>query len=128
MTVSHVCGIAILLAVCAAVVKEVNPRGFSYIGILGAVMLFSFALLRYSEPITYISRLAARAGVSEYVSLVLKVLALGYGVGISADLCRDMGETRIASSLEIVGRAECLLLCMPAFTDIIDLALGLVNR
>ena len=127
MTLSEVCGVAILLAVCASVVKEVSPRGFSYVGIFGGVLLFSFALLRYSEPLSYVIQLAAHAGVSEYIALVLKVLALGYGVGISADLCRDMGEARIASSLEIVGRAECLLLCMSAFTEIIDLALGLVS-
>ena len=127
MSLSEICGVAILFSVCAAIVKEVSPRGFSYVGIFGGVLLFSLALLRYSEPVSYVSRLASRTGVSEYISLVLKVLALGYGVGLSADLCRDMGEARIASSLEMVARAECLLLCMPAFTEIIELALGLVS-
>ena len=127
MTYFELCGVALLLAVCATVVKEASPRGFSFVGIFGGVLLLVFALLRYGEPISYVNQLAARTGVSEYISLVLKILALGYCVGISADLCRDMGEARIATSLEAVGRAECLLLCMPVLVEIIELALGLVS-
>ena len=98
-----------------------------FVGIFGGVLLFLYALIRYAEPVSYISALAERTGISEYISLVLKALAIGYAVGLTADLCRDMGETRIATGLELLGRAEIMLICLPSLTEIIELAIDLAG-
>ncbi len=127
MSVWHICGISLLTAVCAMIVKETSPRSFPFIGIFGGAALLFYVLLRYAEPISYINGLAERTGISEYISLVLKALAIGYGVGLTADLCRDMGETRIASGLELLGRAEIILIALPSLAEIIELAMDLAG-
>jgi stage III sporulation protein AD len=127
MSIWSVCAVAILCGVCALAVREAGIRSFSFVTVLCTVLFTSFIVLRYAEPITYLKSLADTAGISEHLALVLKVLFVGYCVGFSSDLCRDMGEARIGALLEGVGRAEILLLCIPAIKDMIELALKMVT-
>ena len=45
----------------------------------------------------------------------------------SAELCRDAGESAIASKLELVGKAEIILLCLPLLRELIGLAAGFMT-
>ena len=122
----NICGVALVFAFCAMIVRETNARAFPFVGIFGGVMLLLYALSRYAAPLSYIYTLAQSTGISEYISLVLKVLAIGYAVGISSDICRDMGEARVASGIEALGRAEILLLCLPVISEAVESAVGML--
>ncbi len=115
-----------MLSICALVVKETGARSFSFVGIFGGVALVCLALTRYREPLSYILNLSDTAGVSDYAILVLKVLALSYAVSLTSELCRDLGESRIASGVEAVGRVEILLLCLPVVRETTELALSML--
>ena len=115
-----------MLSICAMVVRETGAKSFSFVGILGGVALVCLALARYREPISYVLALSDVAGVSDYAILVLKVLALSYAVSLTSELCRDLGEGRIASGMEAIGRAEILLLCLPVVKEATELALSMI--
>ena len=44
----------------------------------------------------------------------------------TADVCREMGESTLGARVEMCGRAEILLLCLPFLLELFSLALGLV--
>ena len=128
MSIWNICGISLTLAFCGMIVKESGARFFPFVGIFGGIFLLSLAFSRYAQPLFYIYNLADGAGVSEYTTLVFKVLAIGYAVTLTSDVCRDMGEVRIASGIETLGRAEILLLCLPVVSEIVETALSFIGQ
>ena len=48
-------------------------------------------------------------------------------VQFSAELCRDAGESAIASKLELVGKAEIIILALPLVRELLGLAGGLMS-
>ncbi len=61
------------------------------------------------------------ADASDAVSVAVKALGLSYLFGISADICRELGEQGIAKCVEVVGRVEIISLALPYFRQIIEL-------
>ena len=74
-----------------------------------------------------IKKISGEADLADSIAVALKVLGLGYLFGISADICRELGESGIAKSVEVVGRVEIIAVVIPYFEEIIRVGLGLIR-
>ena len=127
MTVLGALGVALLTAVSALLVRECGGRLALPISLTGGIVLLLAALPRVEETVAVFSRLGALGG-GEWISVILKILAVGYTVELGADICRDLGEPSLAARLEIFGRLEILALALPAILSLLELALSLVRE
>jgi hypothetical protein len=56
----------------------------------------------------------------------LRLVGVGYVYGASAEISRTMGQSEVASALEVVGRVEILLIAVPYIKEIITLGAELI--
>ncbi|MBQ8351152.1 MAG: hypothetical protein IJY20_03800 [Clostridia bacterium] len=126
MSIGQLCGLGVLAAALAMILKVMGTKVAPAVPLAGGLALAFFALYRYREPIAAMLALAEEAGIRSSLEAVLKMMAVGCLAGFSADICRDMGEATLAARVEMCGRAEILLLCLPFLLELIRLALGLV--
>ena len=63
-----------------------------------------------------------------YLAVVLKAAGICLLTQLTADTCRDAGETALAGKAELTGRVLLLLLSVPLFQQILALILDLVQR
>ncbi len=90
---------------------------------VGLCVGFALLLLTASEPIAdFLRELGAVAGISTYVTLLLKALGLAVLTQCCADICRECGEGGVASGVELVGKLEILLLSLPLIREILAAA------
>lgn len=67
------------------------------------------------------------AGISEdYISLIFKALAICCITHITAELCRDSGESAMASAAELWGRGAVTVLSLPVLKSFLQLIEKLV--
>ena len=67
-------------------------------------------------------------GVDEAtVALLLKALGICLLTQLTADVCRDAGETALATHAEFAGKVALLLLILPLFVQIVDLAVTFID-
>ena len=59
--------------------------------------------------------------------ILLKALGIASAAQITADICRDAGEAAIAGQVEMLGRAEILLLSLPLAMQILTVARDLLS-
>lgn len=71
--------------------------------------------------VAYIDLLLEGAALGEYGPYILKALGIAFLTQICADICRDCGEGSVASGVEIVGKMEIVLLCIPMLERILAL-------
>lgn len=126
MDVWNLCGIALLSAFCAMIVKESGGKLSVFIGIISGIALISLSASGILKIFSFLSDFSYKENIEPYLMTILKILSLGYAVSITAELCREMGENGIASKLELVGRVEMLLLCIPYISKILELAISIV--
>lgn len=113
------CALAMLCIVVGAIIKQAKPEFLPYVRIAGTITLLGIAVSVIAPIIRYMQSLSSSAGNDNYVSSVLKALGIAAITQISADVCRDCGEGSAASGVELIGRLELVILCLPMIENII---------
>ncbi len=113
------CGVALLVCVLLRVMQN-YASSFVPVLRIGATLFFFFAVLLLLSPVfTYLSALAERTNLEAESSLLLKIFGISALIAFCGDLCRDLGESALANQLELLGRAEVLILLLPTLQKIL---------
>lgn len=87
---------------------------------VGAIILLRL-LPWLSEIIAVFRRLAEQSGLSQlYLSVILKIIAVSYVTEFAAGLCRDAGESALATKIELAGKVVVIVLAVPIIVNILD--------
>ena len=120
-------GFAFLFATSVFILKALGWKGAPLVTVCAIVGLLSFFFERL-EPVLEIFKLIKEEGeASEAVECVLKIIGIGYVSGICSDICRELGETSIASAVSFVARIESLAIVSPMIIEILTLGMELVR-
>jgi stage III sporulation protein AD len=93
----------------------------------GSLVMFTAAMLMLQPVVTYLTDLCNQSGMGDMASLLLRGLGVAMLTQLSSDLCRQCGENTLAGGVELAGKAELLLLCLPQLRALIEMAGGLLS-
>ncbi len=128
MDIITLAGIAVLSCFLCVIVRQIRPEAALGIGVACGVMILICAVTALAPSIDALSRISDAAGIdSGFAKILIKALAICYVTQLSADCCRDAGESAIASKLELCGRAAIAALSLPIFTQLVEIVTGLMN-
>ena len=120
------CGLALSAALLSLLLSEIGYKGARLLSITAAFLLLTLGLDRISDMLRMLSPLMDREEVKEPVRLALKVVGVGYAVGICRDTVEEMGHKSLASALMTVGRLEILTIVTPKILEVVRLAASLI--
>ena len=119
------CGGALLLAVAIVLIKSAGGMTLP-LQWTGNVLLVGAAFLMLAPFLSWVSEVCQGAGVGEQAALLFKGLGVAILTQLCADFCRQSGEGHLAGSVELAGKAEILLLCVPSLKQLFALAADLL--
>ena len=124
----RVCGIAVLCVVVLMVLSRLGSLGAgSAVRIGGAVLIFGIFIMILRDNLETLEGVVSSVSRdSSYISrafgLMLKALGIALLCKLCSDICRDCGESTLATGVEGVGRAAIFSLCLPIISEIIEYA------
>ena len=118
----RLCGIALFAAVVYAVQKVLNPSGTAVLGASVTVIFSLLAIVSLTPLYETFEEFFKETELEPYAATVLKALGIAYSVEITGDICRAGGAESVASSIELVGRAELAILAFPLITELFGIA------
>ena len=128
MNIIALVGIGITAAVLAIVIKQYKPEIAMLVSVMAGIVILTAAISVLAPVFRSISDLTGMAGLdSSYANALLKALAIVYITQLASDSCKDVGETAIASKLELAGKIAIILIAMPMFEAIIGMVVKLLG-
>ena len=122
-----ICFFVIICVVVASILKRLCPEFLPYIRIGMTVVVGVSAISVTAPVVTYIKSLFSGVVLEEWGGSVLKALGVAILVQIASDICRDCGENSAAMGVEMIGKLEILILCLPMIKKIISTALEVLQ-
>ena len=120
------CGLALVAVIAFAVVRHMG-RDFEIPMKLTAAVVFGGLLITMAVPLVrWIRENLVGGNAERYADILLGALGIALMTGICADICRDCREPSIAGYVEMAGRLEILLLCLPLIAEILETVSGLL--
>ena len=115
-----------LLGVCMLTVMRPWKTELSPLLRVAMVLLLGTMLLGLLSPL--VTYAVQWLGVQEggYASILLRALGVAFLTHYAAEVCRECGESAMAGSVELVGKAEILLLCLPLVEQLLGVAQDLL--
>ncbi len=117
MTTAFVIGI--VAAFLALLLRRQQKEMAVLLGISASLLLFMYALADVGKVLVYLKDTADVGGVREEAEILLKALGIAAMTQITTDICKEAGETAMAGQVEMVGKAEILLLSLPLLTKLL---------
>lgn len=121
-------GAGIVFALIAAFLKQHNKEYGIIVSLLGGLIILYFAIKNAQPVFNFIQDLTATAKLpNDAFIILLKVLGIAYITQLSCDVCRDSGETALASKLELLGKFTILIFSIPLFEKVLSLILKVLG-
>ena len=124
-------GCAIIAVMLIVVLRRESPDMALVVKMCAGVILAVACIASMTPIIEYVGEIGESFGADESLSLAIEVILKALGVSIlahvTANICRDAGESSIAYYVELGAKIEILILSMPLLLDVIALAAELLE-
>ena len=117
-----ICLLAIAGVTAITVIRKWNADFLPLVRLCLAVMISAIVISLSAPIVSYLKNLTELSGVSGYAEFLFKALAIAVLTQCCAELCRESGENGAAGGVELAGKVEILLLCLPLISEILSTA------
>lgn len=126
--VIQVTGLCVVGALLALVVKRGSPETALLLAV-GAAVVVALALAGVMEELlSFLGELAEASGIPPGLFEPLyKTIGISLVVQVGGSLCRDAGESALASVVETAGTLCALLAALPLLRAVVDMLLELMG-
>ncbi|SJZ85801.1 stage III sporulation protein AD [Selenihalanaerobacter shriftii] len=127
MQIIQIVGLGLIVTILATIVKEKEPEIALQLSLVVGIMIFSLMLGKIIAIIDLLRNLALKANINLiYLDTILKVIGIAYIAEFGAAICRDAGQSIIASKVEFAGKVLIMVLAIPIMLAILESVMQLM--
>lgn len=127
MEILQITGLGIVAVILVVMLKAQKPEMALQLSIITGVMIFLLIAGKLSAVIDVLGSYSKRVDIDPvYFETVIKVIGIAYITEFGAEVCKDAGESSIASKIELAGRVVIVALAVPIITSLLDLIISIM--
>ncbi len=127
MDILQIVCIGIIAVVLSAVLKTQRPEIALQFSIATGLLIFVLIAVKLTAVIAFIQDFSKKADIDPtYVTILLKIVGIAYIAEFGAEICKDAGESSIASKIELAGKVIIVMLAVPIISSLLDLVISLM--
>lgn len=128
MEIAQIVGFGLIATALVVVLRQEKPELALLLSIGAGVLLFLMVLTKIGAVINVLRDLSVRANVNLlYLGVILKIVGIAYIADFGAQLCRDAGESALASKIEFAAKILILVLAIPIVMAVLDALLNILS-
>lgn len=125
MEIYKIVGVAIVSTVLISVVKPYRKEIAVLLSVLAGIILFSYISMYIKSAVSTVYEVASRIDIDlSFVKIILKIIAVSYVCEFGAQICKDAGESSIASKVELAGKVIIVYISTPIIMSLFNLLTG----
>lgn len=121
-------GLLLCAAILALMLRGYRPELALCLSIAAGAVVLLMLIGHIAPLLSSLNTMLQNSAIpSAYLKAVIKATGICLLTQLTADTCRDAGETALAGKAELVGRVLLLLLSLPLFEDMLALVTTLAQ-
>lgn len=121
MDIIKIIGIGLISLVITIIVKQYKPEFAVYISLMAGALILMLVFDKLSEVIKLLNNLASKSAInSKFISLLIKITGIAILTEFAVSICKDSGETAIASKMDIGGKIMIIAVSVPIISSLLE--------
>ena len=120
-------GIGFISLIIIIILKEYKKDFVVYAELIGGAIILYFCIDYLKRIIDFINQLSVTGISNSFIILLVKITGISILTEFAVSICRDMGETAIASKVDLGGKLLIVSLSIPIITATLSGLLGLLE-
>ena len=120
--------VAMVASVLTLMLKKDRPEIAYILSLAAGAIILLTVLPSAKRAIEVIYGLSEMSGIGGgYVDVILKSCIIAMITGVSADSCRDAGNSSLAAKVEIAGRVAIIVMAAPTIGVLFNIILSVIK-
>ena len=121
MDILKIIGIGLIALIMIIIIKQHRPEFAVYISLASGVLILSLVIGKISGIITLLSNLANKSSINtDFLYLLIKITGIAFLTEFAVSICKDSGESAIASKIDIGGKVTIIAISIPIISGLLE--------
>lgn len=119
----------VLVTVVMCLILSKQGKDYSAVLVICVSCMIAIVAMGYIQNIlAFINKLISAGNLNQdLVEILYKTVGIGFLTEITSMICTDAGNTALAKSIQFLSSAVILWLCIPLFTQLLELVEGVLR-
>lgn len=127
MDIVKIIGVGLIALIIIVVIRQYKPEFTMYVSIIAGAIILFLVLDKVTGIITLLTNLSKKTGInSEYLSILLKITGIAILTEFAVSICKDAGETAIASKVDLGGKVIIISMSIPIISALLEIIMKII--
>lgn len=121
MDIIKIIGVGLIALIIIIIVKQYRPEFTIYVSVAAGIIILLLVMDKLSSIIDLLTNLANKTSVNnEFIFLLIKITGIAILTEFASSVCKDSGETAIASKVDMGGKIIIIAMSIPIIASLLE--------
>ena len=127
MEIVKIIGVGLIALIIIIILKQYKPEFVVYVSLLAGAIILLLSLDKISGIISLLNNLSTKANVNnQFLTILLKITGIAFLTEFAVSICKDSGETAIASKIDLGGKVIIVGMSIPIISALLELMIKIL--
>lgn len=127
MEIIKIIGVGLVALIFIIVIKQYKPEFAIYISLIAGALILLLVMDKFAGIIELLKALASKASVNnEFLLILLKITGIAFLTEFAVSICKDSGESAIASKIDLGGKVIIIGMSIPIISALLELIIKIL--
>jgi len=127
MDIIKIIGVGLTALVIIIIIKQYKPEFAIYASLIAGAIILFMIMDKLAGVINLLTSLTTKASVNtEFIKILLKITGISILTEFAVSVCKDSGETAIASKIDLGGKIIIITMSIPIISSLLELILKIL--
>lgn len=121
MDVIKIIGVGLISLIIIVIIRQYKPEFTMYVSLLAGTIILMLMMDKMSAIINLLTNLSSKTAINnEFLVLLIKITGIAFLTEFAVSICKDSGETAIASKVDMGGKVIIISMSIPIIASLLE--------
>lgn len=127
MDIIKIIGIGLIALIIIVIVKQYRPEFVIYVSLMAGTLILMLIMEKMGAIIDLLTNLSNKTAINnEFLILLIKITGIAFLTEFAVSICKDTGETAVASKVEVGGKVIIVSMSIPIIASLLETILKIL--
>lgn len=127
MDVIKIIGIGIISLILIIITKQYKPEFAIYISLIAGILILTLIIDKFTNIVQLLQSISSKASINNnFLGILLKITGIAFLTEFAVSICKDSGESAIASKIEIGSKIIIISISIPIISNLLEIVIDIL--